>query len=256
VISLATLCYVWTAATWDADVIPLQLNHQPTPTIFNDIIPYEVFTRAHIQNDTLKNNSLVITGRPRSSFINKRASDDHRLGAGGNMDVEIRNRPDRASEFIANEPPPQPPLLTEPLQDFYDPSGDLLKEPRLPGSSYSFTSDGHFEEALYIVVPNRQFPHPPPSLRVVWGCLVRKADCVCTAANPGCPTALLQWQHGEYTLYANGSLVLTPIKIDGRQILSDPCNYDVSIYTRYNQTEIFKVRPPVPSPPNWWGVYD
>lgn len=57
---------------------------------------------------------------------------------------------------------------------------------------------------------------------------------------------MLQWQHGQYTVYANGSLILTPIKIDGRQLFSDPCNYDKSIFTRYNQTELYKVCFPLP----------
>lgn len=41
---------------------------------------------------------------------------------------------------------------------------------------------------------------------------------------------------------ANGSLSLTPISVDGRQLLSKPCDYEKGIYTRYNQTELFKVR--------------
>ena len=40
---------------------------------------------------------------------------------------------------------------------------------------------------------------------------------------------------------ANGSLSLTPFGVDGRQLLSDPCNNDNAIYTRYNQSELFKV---------------
>lgn len=36
-------------------------------------------------------------------------------------------------------------------------------------------------------------------------------------------------------------MTLTPFKIDGRQLLSEPCNDGgVSVYTRYNQTEVFK----------------
>jgi hypothetical protein len=52
----------------------------------------------------------------------------------------------------------------------------------------------------------------------------------------------MQWQHGTYEKKANGELHLTPIKVDGRQLLSDPCTYKNSIYTRYNATEKFKVR--------------
>jgi hypothetical protein len=51
---------------------------------------------------------------------------------------------------------------------------------------------------------------------------------------------MLQWQHGSFQKLTNGSLVLSPIAVDGRQLLSDPCNYDTSIYTRYNQSELFQ----------------
>lgn len=50
----------------------------------------------------------------------------------------------------------------------------------------------------------------------------------------------MQWQHGAYTLFVNGSLSLSPIAVDGRQLLSDPCERPVGTYTRYNQTELFK----------------
>ena len=41
---------------------------------------------------------------------------------------------------------------------------------------------------------------------------------------------------------ATGSLILSPIKVDGRQLLSEPCTGKNSIYTRYNQTETYEVR--------------
>lgn len=53
----------------------------------------------------------------------------------------------------------------------------------------------------------------------------------------------MQFQHGTFTKAANGSLTLTPFAVDGRQLLSNPCSYDQSIYTRYNQTEVFQVHP-------------
>ena len=66
--------------------------------------------------------------------------------------------------------------------------------------------------------------------------------CTCTvAAKPECPSALLQWQHGKYDLYANGTIMLNPIEVDGRQIHSEPCKYESSIYTLYNMTEKYKV---------------
>ncbi|TGZ82596.1 hypothetical protein EX30DRAFT_370660 [Ascodesmis nigricans] len=103
-------------------------------------------------------------------------------------------------------------VLTGP--DFFDYEHERLLEPRLPGISYSFTSDGFFEEAQYIILPE--------------------------PANPSCPRALLQFQHGRYTLHSNLSLVLHPIATDGRQLLSDPCLYKTSIYTRFNATSVMK----------------
>ncbi|KAK5138201.1 hypothetical protein LTR08_004896 [Meristemomyces frigidus] len=96
---------------------------------------------------------------------------------------------------------------------FYDPLNDKLLEPALTGISYSFTADGHFEEAYYRAVANPQ--------------------------NPACPSGIMQWQHGAFEQNTNGSLTLTPIAVDGRQLLSSPCDYDKSVYTRYNQSEQF-----------------
>ena len=61
------------------------------------------------------------------------------------------------------------------------------------------------------------------------------------AINPNCPKGIIQWQHGSFKKLDNGSLSLDPIKVDGRQVYSDPCSYGNSIYTRYNTTELFKV---------------
>uniref|UniRef100_A0A060T5E9 Protein ROT1 n=1 Tax=Blastobotrys adeninivorans TaxID=409370 RepID=A0A060T5E9_BLAAD len=98
--------------------------------------------------------------------------------------------------------------------DFYDPVDELLIEPALPGMSYSFTSDGYFEEAIYQVTANPK--------------------------DPGCPTGVMIFQHGKYEIMSNGSLVLNPFIVDGRQLLSEPCQSSTSTYTRYNQTEFFK----------------
>jgi hypothetical protein len=51
---------------------------------------------------------------------------------------------------------------------------------------------------------------------------------------------MLQWQHGSFQKLSNGSLILSPFGVDGRQLMSDPCNYDNSIYTHYNQSELFQ----------------
>ncbi|KAK5127795.1 hypothetical protein LTR85_004911 [Meristemomyces frigidus] len=97
---------------------------------------------------------------------------------------------------------------------FYDPFSDRLIEPSRTGISYSFTSDGYYEEAYYRAVSNPQ--------------------------NPACPSGIMQWQHGSWVMASNGSLLLTPIDVDGRQLLSSPCEYDNAIYTRYNQSELFE----------------
>jgi hypothetical protein len=49
----------------------------------------------------------------------------------------------------------------------------------------------------------------------------------------------MQFQHGTFSKEANGSLVLTPFGVDGRQLLSNPCKFKSSFYTRYEQPELF-----------------
>lgn len=96
---------------------------------------------------------------------------------------------------------------------FYDPIDELLIEPALPGMCYSFTKDGYWEEAIYQVTGN--------------------------GTNPKCATAAIQFQHGQYNLTDNGTLILTPYDVDGRQLLSDPCGDSdtESDYSRYKQAE-------------------
>ncbi|MCJ1484711.1 Reversal of tor2 lethality [Schaereria dolodes] len=103
-------------------------------------------------------------------------------------------------------------VLTGP--GFYDPVNDKMIEPDLTGISYSFTDDGHYEEAYYRAISN-------PS-------------------QPQCPQAIMQFQHGTFLKSPNGSLTLTPISVDGRQLLSNPCSYDDSVYTRYAQSELIE----------------
>lgn len=43
-------------------------------------------------------------------------------------------------------------------QSFYNPVREELKEPILTGTSYSFTDDGYYEEAVYLAVANRERP--------------------------------------------------------------------------------------------------
>lgn len=100
--------------------------------------------------------------------------------------------------------------------EFYDPIDELLIEPSLPGISFSFTSDGYWEEARYIVTPNPK--------------------------DPSCPQAIMIYQHGTYSFSStNGSLMLYPFASDGRQLLSDPCNDSgTSTYSRYQNINVVK----------------
>ncbi|KAL2061804.1 hypothetical protein VTL71DRAFT_7182 [Oculimacula yallundae] len=100
-------------------------------------------------------------------------------------------------------------VLTGP--GFYNPVNDSFIEPKHTGISYSFTADGFYESAYYRAIAN--------------------------PAKPQCPGAILQFQHGSVVENPDGSLSLTPISVDGRQLKSKPCDGKTSLYTRYNQTE-------------------
>lgn len=109
-------------------------------------------------------------------------------------------------------------------------------EPPLTGFSYSFTDDGFYEVAYYRAGSNRMPYIIPQDLIVKSMRLTQKL-----AQQPKCPKGVIQWQHGKYHKASNGSLVLNPIAVDGRQLMSDPCSSGNSVYTRYQQQEIFKV---------------
>ena len=117
---------------------------------------------------------------------------------------------------------------------FYDPVKDKMTEPPLTGISYSFTADGHFEEAYYRTGDNGGSTNRHH--------ILERSILTSLAQNPKCPQGIIQWQHGTFTQNANGSLSLTPIAVDGRQQKSNPCAYQQSLYTRYHQTELFSVR--------------
>ncbi|KAL8694310.1 MAG: hypothetical protein Q9218_001015 [Villophora microphyllina] len=118
---------------------------------------------------------------------------------------------------------------------FYDPVNEKMFEPPLTGFSYSFTDDGFYEVAYYRAGSNRMSKTlQAPSSRIE--CSPKQLS----AQQPSCPKGIIQWQHGKYHKASNGSLVLNPIEVDGRQLMSDPCTYSNAIYTRYHQQEIFK----------------
>jgi len=48
-------------------------------------------------------------------------------------------------------------------QGFFDSVEDRLIEPKHPGISYSFTSDGYYEAAYYRALANREYISPQPN---------------------------------------------------------------------------------------------
>jgi hypothetical protein len=60
-----------------------------------------------------------------------------------------------------------------------------------------------------------------------------------TAATPNCAQAQLIWQHGNYSMNANGSLTLTPFVGDGRQMVQNGCTQVSSAVSYYGQDEYF-----------------
>jgi Chaperone for protein-folding within the ER, fungal len=123
--------------------------------------------------------------------------------------------------------------LANPQQGFYDPVKERFTEPAHTGISYSFTDNGYYETSYYRALSNRMSSEEFPSSTA--------ALMSGVATNPGCVKGMMQWQHGTFQKLDNGSLVLTPISVDGRQLMSDPCNYHQAIYSRYNQSELIQV---------------
>lgn len=94
---------------------------------------------------------------------------------------------------------------------FFNPLTDSLLEPNHTGVSYSFTSDGFYESALYKIAGD--------------------------PTTPSCPTGVLQWAHGTYELTTSGGISLVPIAVDGRQLISEPCVSSVSTYIRFSTND-------------------
>lgn len=59
------------------------------------------------------------------------------------------------------------------------------------------------------------------------------------AKQPDCPTAVMTFQHGKYETDGD-KLIMKPFKVDGRQLVSDPCNETTSQYIRFNTTVTMK----------------
>ncbi|KAN0063940.1 Reversal of tor2 lethality [Thecaphora frezii] len=82
---------------------------------------------------------------------------------------------------------------------FYNPVTRSFTIPPTAGESYSFTADGHWEQAI-----------------VKW---------IANPSEPNCPTLHAIWQHGTYEFQSNNdTLHLTPFWGDGHQYMSSYCN--------------------------------
>ncbi|KAK0523134.1 Reversal of tor2 lethality [Tilletia horrida] len=95
---------------------------------------------------------------------------------------------------------------------FFNPTNNSFIPPKTAGRSYSFTSDGHWEQAIFQYIPN--------------------------PAQPNCITAQLIWQHGTYTRNSNGSLSLTPFKGDGHQQIKSMCGQISQFVQYYEEPEL------------------
>ena len=98
-------------------------------------------------------------------------------------------------------------------EGFCTPSEYSFKVPSTTGISYSFTADGHYEEATYKFNSN--------------------------ASTPQCIQAVLIWQHGTYTINDDNGIDTIPIAEDGRIQVEDPCAASSNVLTTANITRHF-----------------
>jgi len=102
-------------------------------------------------------------------------------------------------------------VLTGP--GFANPLNSSFIYPKTTGISYSFSDAGFFEEAQYRFNGN--------------------------GSQPQCIQGVVIFQHGQYSLNSNGSIILTPFGEDGRIQVQDACAAKSNVITIYNQTVLF-----------------
>lgn len=59
---------------------------------------------------------------------------------------------------------------------------------------------------------------------------------VSNGTEPRCIQGTVLWQHGSWDYLSNGSIVLTPISIDGRLQVQDPCAAQSNVIFQFNTT--------------------
>ncbi|KAJ7162324.1 chaperone for protein-folding within the ER, fungal-domain-containing protein [Mycena filopes] len=96
---------------------------------------------------------------------------------------------------------------------FANPAQETFTYPKTPGVGYAFSDDGWYEVARYRFAAN--------------------------GSHPECIIGTVIWAHGNYQLFDDGSIVLTPIG-DGYQQVQSPCTQDETNFVQpYNLTETF-----------------
>ncbi|KAF8531979.1 chaperone for protein-folding within the ER, fungal-domain-containing protein, partial [Gautieria morchelliformis] len=115
---------------------------------------------------------------------------------------------------------------------FANPVNFSFTYPKTTGRSFSFTDDGFFEQAEYRFSSNASDPH--------------------------CITGVVTFQHGKYDLLSNGSILLNPFAVDGRQQVQDPCAAVSNQLTQWNTTVLFLQWRifPLPSGGNHLNLYE
>ncbi|WFD27033.1 hypothetical protein MNAN1_002027 [Malassezia nana] len=108
-------------------------------------------------------------------------------------------------------------------QSFFNLVNNTFNIPANPGQAYSFTMNskttGYWEQAIFQYI---------------------RSD----SPDPNCYKGQLVWQHGNFTILPNASLVLEPFKSDGRQQVSDSCggkNNQVQYYAQQELMEGFYI---------------
>jgi len=98
--------------------------------------------------------------------------------------------------------------------NFVNPLNFSFHYPKNAGISWSFTEDGHFEQAEYQFQAN--------------------------GSQPNCITGIVLWQHGQFQFLNNGSIVANPIPIDGRLQVQDPCAAKSNVIQQFNTSILFE----------------
>jgi len=102
---------------------------------------------------------------------------------------------------------------------YCNPVNQTFFPPKTSGISYSFSSDGYFEQAEFRFGSN--------------------------ATMPACVSATMIYQHGNYSLNPNGTITLFPIESDGLVQTQNACAAVSSVVTQFSAQFLF----------SYWRIY-